>query len=300
MEKRAKDEESDEDEFDDDYVPSDVESDEEKGAFCAAIERRLFAFNAFTALSFHQEIDGEEDDDELNSGGLSDGDGANEQNAGKKRKKKNRLKTRKQQRHDVDECADEQKEEEKKAMTEEEMKKKTDDLWADFCKDIKTVKKQSDVDSTKSSAQTSQTNSVKETVRVYQFAGEEVKVKEKLDSSSNEIEAKDIKATVSKADKNVNETEVKTTIPPVKRSSGGLSNVLSAIGKKSKLSTLSKTKIDWQQFKEKEGIEEELEQHNRSKDGFLDKQAFLQRADLRQFEIEKSIREKIRNARGGN
>lgn len=78
---------------------------------------------------------------------------------------------------------------------------------------------------------------------------------------------------------------------PAKRSGGGLGSVLNQLaGKKSKLSVLEKTKMDWDGFKSNEGINEELQTHNRGRDGFLERKDFLNRTDLRQFEIEKSLR----------
>jgi len=53
---------------------------------------------------------------------------------------------------------------------------------------------------------------------------------------------------------------------------------------------LDKSKLDWDTFKKKEGIEDDLKQQ--AKSGFLEKQAFLARTDLRQFENEKSLRVK--------
>ena len=47
-----------------------------------------------------------------------------------------------------------------------------------------------------------------------------------------------------------------------------MSGILSHIGgKKSKMSTLEKSKMDWDTFKSEEGIAEELAIHNRGKDG---------------------------------
>lgn len=50
-------------------------------------------------------------------------------------------------------------------------------------------------------------------------------------------------------------------------SSGGINSVLSLIGKKGKLSTLEKSKLDWDGFKAKEGIVEDLERHNKGRNG---------------------------------
>ena len=78
----------------------------------------------------------------------------------------------------------------------------------------------------------------------------------------------------------------------------GLSGLVSLLdSKKQKLTTLEKTKLDWNTFKSEEGIDEELEKHKKSKDGYLDKQAFLERADLRQFEIERAMRMSKRSNR---
>ncbi len=50
---------------------------------------------------------------------------------------------------------------------------------------------------------------------------------------------------------------------------GGLSAVLSQIGKKSKISTLEKSKLDWERYKSDEGLNEEIQTHNRGKDGYV-------------------------------
>lgn len=48
----------------------------------------------------------------------------------------------------------------------------------------------------------------------------------------------------------------------------GMSSILSRIGgKKQKMSTLEKSKMDWDAFKSEEGITEELAIHNRGREG---------------------------------
>ncbi|KAG6924234.1 craniofacial development protein 1, partial [Chelydra serpentina] len=80
------------------------------------------------------------------------------------------------------------------------------------------------------------------------------------------------------------------TVSGVKRPSG-MSSLLGKIGsKKQKMSTLEKSKLDWENFKEEEGIGEDLAIHNRGKEGYIDRKAFLERVDHRQFEIERDIR----------
>lgn len=48
-----------------------------------------------------------------------------------------------------------------------------------------------------------------------------------------------------------------------------MANILSQLGKKDKLTVLEKTKLDWDGYKKKEGIAEELITHNKGKDGFV-------------------------------
>ncbi|XP_022218486.1 craniofacial development protein 1 [Drosophila obscura] len=72
---------------------------------------------------------------------------------------------------------------------------------------------------------------------------------------------------------------------------GGVGSLLNQLGKKKKLSVLEKSQMDWKIFKTNEGINEELRTHNKGKDGYLERQDFLQRTDLRQFEIEKNLRQ---------
>lgn len=78
---------------------------------------------------------------------------------------------------------------------------------------------------------------------------------------------------------------------------GGLSSVLGQLGKKTKISVLEKSALDWKSFKSAEGIDEQLQTHNKGKDGYLERQDFLQRTDLRQFEIEKDLRQLKRSNR---
>jgi Bucentaur or craniofacial development. len=47
----------------------------------------------------------------------------------------------------------------------------------------------------------------------------------------------------------------------------GISSVLGQLGKKSKLGTLEKSKLDWDRYKKDEGLEEEIHLHNKGKDG---------------------------------
>lgn len=76
--------------------------------------------------------------------------------------------------------------------------------------------------------------------------------------------------------------------------STGLGSLLNQLGKKKKISVLEKSQMDWKSFKQDEGIDEQLQTFNKGKDGYLERQDFLQRTDVRQFEIEKSLRQSTR------
>eukprot|EP00697_Spironema_sp_BW2_P004880 gnl/Spiro4/16598_TR8935_c0_g1_i1.p1 gnl/Spiro4/16598_TR8935_c0_g1~~gnl/Spiro4/16598_TR8935_c0_g1_i1.p1 ORF type:complete len:276 (+),score=84.87 gnl/Spiro4/16598_TR8935_c0_g1_i1:32-829(+) len=57
-----------------------------------------------------------------------------------------------------------------------------------------------------------------------------------------------------------------------------LRNILEEM-KREKISTIDKTKLDWDKFKAREGISAELDEHK--KDGYLERQAFLARVSQR-------------------
>ena len=70
-----------------------------------------------------------------------------------------------------------------------------------------------------------------------------------------------------------------------------MGSLLGKIGaKKQKMSTLEKSQLGWESFKEEEGTGEELATHNWGKEGYIEGKAFLDRLDHRQFEIERDLR----------
>lgn len=112
---------------------------------------------------------------------------------------------------------------------------------------------------------------------IFDFAGETVEVEKEVE--------------VSKEPLSVAKTGIGQLDGPGRASQRAkIGSILDHLGKAKKISTLEKTKLDWNNFKKKEGIDEELQTHNKGKGGYLEKQDFLQRTDLRQFEIEKSQR----------
>ncbi|XP_058066966.1 craniofacial development protein 1 [Anopheles bellator] len=186
-----------------------------------------------------------------------------------------------------------------KELDEEEEKRRTDALWADFLGGSSSNTNEAKVSdvagASKNATSKSQTVAAKNaesaafskkpaddkrpTVeQIFEFAGERVEV-------PNEERRAQEKDSAPKTTKGL----------PLRGT--GLASVLNVIGKKNKLSTLEKTKMDWNRFKRHEGIEEELQTHNKGKDGFLERRDFLERTDVRQFEIEKSFRQTKRSNR---
>lgn len=183
-------------------------------------------------------------------------------------------------------------------LTDEEKSKRTAELWA-FLEDEKPVKR--DISNLNSSSNNSSSNNLtsslnsinnsvkKETTvtKVYDFAGEKVKVEEKvLDKEATNSSANSIVSS--------NKNQSTSRPAPVKRGLG-INNLVANLGKKQKISTLNKSKHDWELYKKDEGIEDDLKNYAaKDKNSYVERQAFLQRADLKQFEHEKSIRDKNR------
>uniref|UniRef100_A0A182RTS2 Craniofacial development protein 1 n=1 Tax=Anopheles funestus TaxID=62324 RepID=A0A182RTS2_ANOFN len=205
-----------------------------------------------------------------------------------------------------------QSDEEKDAkVDEEEEKRRTDALWADFLGggSSKSTGNTEKLNSSTSARNSKAKDAVKKTVseiksapapkvvekekptvaQLFEFAGEQIVLTEQDDSgiaNNTQNEKATALSTVSK-----------TLTPKNVATRGGLGSVLDQINKKTKLNTLEKTKLDWTSFKRQEGIEEELQTHNKGKEGFLERRDFLERTDLRQFEIEKSFRQTKRSNR---
>ncbi|XP_039260325.2 craniofacial development protein 1-like [Styela clava] len=123
----------------------------------------------------------------------------------------------------------------------------------------------------------------KETItvtKVYDFAGEDVKITKVVDKKSKEGQSHLKTRTMGAS----------TSLPLTTKRKGGLQGILGKMEKRPKLSTLEKSKLDWQNYKDEEGIEDELKIYNKGKDGYVEKQLFLERTDFRQFEKERDIR----------
>lgn len=120
--------------------------------------------------------------------------------------------------------------------------------------------------------------------KVFDFAGESVEVTKEVEKDSKEA-----KQYIKQQEKN-DDAKVSAQKRP-----GGLGSIMGVIsGKTPKMGCLDKSKMDWNKFVDDEGIKEDLQSHNRGKDGYVEKQMFLERSDHRRFEIEKAAREKSR------
>ncbi|GIM03444.1 hypothetical protein Vretimale_8216 [Volvox reticuliferus] len=104
---------------------------------------------------------------------------------------------------------------------------------------------------------------------------------------------KDIQVTmhVDKDSKEAQKAAARAAAPPPPPASSGLDAVLAEIEKKKKVSVLDKTKADWSEYKAANTeVDEELETYKRSGEQYLDKQNFLKRAELREYEKERDLR----------
>lgn len=193
-----------------------------------------------------------------------DRDGSDKESGAKKTKKRKSASKRRKTKPSDDESEEEKIE--PTVVDPEEEKRKADAIWADFLSGTENppAPKASESNGRATSASSSKTtapasNSIIPTkaapvsiTKIFEFAGETVEIPAKAVESPSPSPST---------------TQPKLPTPATKRSSGGLSSVLNQLSKKSKLSVLEKTKIDWDGFKSNEGINEELQTHNRGRDG---------------------------------
>lgn len=204
----------------------------------------------------------------------------------------------------------------------EDDKKHEDALWADFLNDAKT----NDVSNDKNDSKTNKINteinvqlksdnddndvankSTKiETKEIFTFAGETIAVTKDVPQQHTEIKHSFVKKSINDISNNSplnNNTIGRGQGGRVGTRGGifgsrfqrgggstGIGSILGQLSKTTKISTLEKSKLDWNNFKKNEGIDEDLQTYNKGKDGFLERKDFLQRTDVRQFEIERQLR----------
>ncbi|XP_064641379.1 craniofacial development protein 1-like isoform X2 [Lineus longissimus] len=227
------------------------------------------------------------------------------------------------EKEEKDKIINEEVAKEMELMKEKEETKKIDDLWSSFLGDVKQKPKSAMASKSSACPSTSKpgcsgslaslskpvslslsSSSTKSTssppsekkpekvtiTKIFDFAGEEVRVTKEVAADSKEAKE------ATKEQTSGDEKESPATSSPgagisgVKRPAGGLGSVLGKIGKKTKISVLDKSKLDWDSFKQKEGIDEELKIHNRGKDGYIERKKFLEKVDYNQFEIERNLR----------
>lgn len=186
----------------------------------------------------------------------------------------------------------------------EDDKERSDALWADFLsgtdplptKKSETKKESNENTPVKDYAETKRKPEPQKKVitEIFEFAGEKVEVTKEL----NEPATIGSEKSVNNSGGSSNSIGRRVPFSGIKRTSGGgIGSVLGQIAKKNKISVLDKSKLDWDSFKRNAGIDEELQTFNKGKDGYLERQDFLERTDVRQFELEKSIRLSKRNNR---
>ncbi|CAH8638600.1 unnamed protein product [Schistosoma rodhaini] len=150
----------------------------------------------------------------------------------------------------------------------EDVKAYEDKVWDEFLKSGSTEKSNS----------SEKVNVVKK----YQFAGEEVEVIQTVSNSNRSIL------------QNKTSSETNPLRPKAPHLGLGLSNALqnlkSTINSLPRLSTLEKSRLDWKQYVEKESLEDDLKAHNKGKEGYLERQAFFNRASEREYQYERQLK----------
>lgn len=171
-------------------------------------------------------------------------------------------------------------------------KKHADDIWKSFLSDVEATSATkpstavsadvtNNIVSTIATVPVESTSKKEPTAGVFEFAGET------FTADNNFIPISSLEK--AKVAESATPTEAKVGLP---RKRGGIDSVLGTLSnKKQKMTTLQKTLYDWKSFKTSEGIEEDLEKFNKGRGGFIERQRFLQRSDVRSFEVEKNIRQ---------
>lgn len=179
---------------------------------------------------------------------------------------------------------------------------RTNNLWADFLKDVKptavvssagvpkekiVTKKESDkkdisknekLQSTDNFRESSSTENSREKLDLNKVSKKEESKTEIVDFAGEilVVEKQANGSTIAKTTSLAPVTSLKRPVSQLVGGSesksngagaGGLNSILNQLGKKKKLSVLDKTKMDWTSFKKDEGIDEEIQSFNKGKDG---------------------------------
>ena len=94
------------------------------------------------------------------------------------------------------------------------------------------------------------------------------RITKEVDKDSKE--AKKFLKDKEKSDPNASSSSGSSGGAGVSKRPGGIASIMNVIsGKKQKMGCLDKSKLDWNNFVKEEGIKEELETHNKGKDGYI-------------------------------
>uniref|UniRef100_A0A2K6V1Y9 Craniofacial development protein 1 n=1 Tax=Saimiri boliviensis boliviensis TaxID=39432 RepID=A0A2K6V1Y9_SAIBB len=235
---------------------------------------------------------GEDDVNELVKEDEVDGEEQTQKTKGKKRERARTFQPGREDKEDANSESEDSRTEQKKGIGSEEAKKKErDELWANFLNDIRPkskvppstqVKKVEETEETSLSKllvkaeeleKPKETENVKIT-KVFDFAAEEVRVTKEVDATSKEA-----KSFFKQNEKEKPQAKVSSALPSLLARSGLLGK---NSAKKQKMSTLEKSKLDWESFKEEEVLVKSWPSVIEGK-GYIEWKAFL---NHRQFEVE--------------
>jgi Bucentaur or craniofacial development len=160
----------------------------------------------------------------------------------------------------------------RKAHQAQELQDKGDLLWQQLMDS-------SSSPSASSSASSSSLSSLVQVNEEFDFAGEKVVVKRMVEQTAvNESNDAERRGTKRAAPQNATASKPLARV----RNKSRLNDIVGALNRKKKMSTMAKSKFDWSTFKEQAGIEDELKHSAHT--GYLDTQSFLQRTEQRQHE----------------
>ncbi|KAF5397546.1 Craniofacial development protein 1 [Paragonimus heterotremus] len=170
-------------------------------------------------------------------------------------------------------------------------KAKEDAIWSDF---LNTVDKPEN---------NKNAPNLVDVTRKYQFAGEQVEVIERVAvADTQDKPTADVKKkTELTKPQPVSRLQTAVMTGTSKGSSKNAIGLKSSLGvalqnlkslggnKTPKLSTLDKSRLDWQTFVQIENIEDDLKAHNKGKEGYLERLAFVDRTAEREYEYQHSL-----------
>lgn len=150
----------------------------------------------------------------------------------------------------------------------EEEKKRIDDLWSDFLKDTGS---ETAVDAGKSEKVQTKSSDHKNGIQTEKPSAQSEVISKPSDGSSSALfdfpENVDAPHSAQEPDNQSKDEPAQKPSGLGKRPKGDLSSLLGQFSKKQKPTLLESTRSDWNSFKDKEGISDELKTFNKGKDG---------------------------------